>query len=371
MGDQPPNERTYDRLADLSVRVDDWSLDPRERETAGGTDRRTTVFTLEGEGHVGRGEDVTYDAALHDSLVDHPPALDLAGERTLADASAALEAVDLFPAGAPARETFRHYRRWGVESALLDLALKQAGTDLGRVLDRQPEPVRFCVSTGLGDPASVEPVTRWLAVDPALEFKVDVTRPLRADVLEELVGTGSVRVVDLKAQYADEIEYDGDETPSWIGEPDPDPAFYRELLQAFPQAVFEDPAVTDATRPVLEPAADRLSWDAPVHSTAEFDTQPLAVGWCNVKPSRFGTLDRLFDFLDFSRDAGLRLYGGGQFELSVGRGQLHELAALFYPDGPNDIAPRAYNDPEPRPGLPTSPLPVPDPEPGFGWASSG
>ena len=32
-------------------------------------------------------------------------------------------------------------------------------------------------------------------------------------------------------------------------------------------------------------------------------------------------------------------YGGGQYELGVGRGQIQCLAALFHPDAPNDIAP--------------------------------
>lgn len=362
-------ERTADRLAELPVQVDGWSTTIHERATKGGSDRRTTVFELEGAGEVGRGEDVTYEPALHAALAEQPPALDLGGVETIDEASSRLDGIDLFPAGAPERETFLDYRRWAVESALLDLALRQAGTDLAGALDRDPEPVRFLVSTGLGDPPTAEPVTRWLEVDPSLEFKVDVTRPLDDEVLDTLVETGSVRAVDLKGAYAGEVSLDdGDETPSWIGDPDPDPSFYTDLLEAFPDAVFEDPAVTDATRPVLEADSDRLSWDAPIHSVADFEAQPLDVGHCNVKPSRFGTLERLFDFIDYADERDLLLYGGGQYELSIGRGQLHDLASLCYPEGPNDIAPRAYNDPEPRPGLPSSPLETPARAPGFGWS---
>ena len=54
------------------------------------------------------------------------------------------------------------------------------------------------------------------------------------------------------------------------------------------------------------------------------------------------------------------MYGGGQFELGHGRRQIQMLASLFYPDGPNDVAPSAYNEGDPRPDLPTSPLPPPD-----------
>ena len=47
-------------------------------------------------------------------------------------------------------------------------------------------------------------------------------------------------------------------------------------------------------------------------------------------------------------------------ELGVGRGQIQLLAALFHGDGPNDVAPSAFNAPDPPAGLPGSPL---DPEP--------
>jgi hypothetical protein len=352
------------------VQVDGWSTSVQTRETSSGSDRTTTVFELEGAGHVGRGEDVIYEPALHEALTERPPALDLTGEHTLDEASSRLDGIDLFPAGAPEREAFLDYRRWALESALLDLALTQAGTDLAGALGRDPEPVRFLVSTGLGDPPSADPVTRWLDVDPSLEFKIDVTRPLPGPVLEALVETGSVQAVDLKGTYAGEVSLDDfDETPSWIGLPDPDPSFYRETLDAFPDAVFEDSAVTESTRPVLEAEADRLSWDAPVHSVADFEGLPLDVGYCNVKPSRFGTLERLFDFIDYAGERGLKLYGGGQYELSVGRDQLHALASVCYPDGPNDVAPRPYNDPEPREGLPSSPLSVPARSAGFGWSA--
>jgi hypothetical protein len=56
------------------------------------------------------------------------------------------------------------------------------------------------------------------------------------------------------------------------------------------------------------------------------------------------------------------------FELGPGRGQIQYLASLFHPDSLNDVAPRAYNEPEPREGLPPSPLePAPSPT-GFRWA---
>ena len=75
----------------------------------------------------------------------------------------------------------------------------------------------------------------------------------------------------------------------------------------------------------------------------------------NVKPSRFGSVERLFAAYDYCEANGIGAYGGGQWELGPGRGQIQLLAALFHPDMPNDVAPRDYNL-GPRPGLPTSPL---------------
>jgi hypothetical protein len=80
----------------------------------------------------------------------------------------------------------------------------------------------------------------------------------------------------------------------------------------------------------------------------------------NVKPSRFGPLRRLFDFYDWCAENGVRNYGGGQFELGPGRGQIQYLASLFHADASNDVAPSGFNAGL-QPGLPTTPLAPPDP----------
>jgi hypothetical protein len=61
------------------------------------------------------------------------------------------------------------------------------------------------------------------------------------------------------------------------------------------------------------------------------------------------------------------MYGGGQFELGPGRGQIQYLASLFHPESPNDDAPRQYNLSEPDRGLPRSPLEPRLDETGFRW----
>ena len=117
-----------------------------------------------------------------------------------------------------------------------------------------------------------------------------------------------------------------------------------------------DPASTPETDAVLEPYRDRITWDAPIHSVADVEALPFAPRTLNVKPSRFGQLRELFAFYDYCAERGIGLYGGGQFELGPGRGQIQALASLFNPDSPNDVAPGGYNETEPPDGLEVSPL---------------
>ncbi len=151
----------------------------------------------------------------------------------------------------------------------------------------------------------------------------------------------------------------------------PDPSLYARVVYGFPDAWIEDPALTPETEGVLASARDRITWDAPIHSVADIESLPFPPRTVNVKPSRFGSLEALCAAYDYCEEKGIGAYGGGQFELGPGRGQIQLLASLFHPDGPNDVAPSAFNDGRPRPGLPTSPLP-PSPEPtGFRWAAAG
>jgi hypothetical protein len=101
---------------------------------------------------------------------------------------------------------------------------------------------------------------------------------------------------------------------------------------------------------------------------ADVETLAFPPRTLNSKPSRFGYLRELLDFYDYCEERGIGLYGGGMFELGPGRGQIQYLASLFHPDAPNDVAPRAYNEPEPREGLPRSPLEPALSPTGFRWA---
>jgi len=345
-------------VEDLPLVVDAVDLTQRERETSSDFTRKTTTITLSGDGKVGRGEDVTYETARHDELAD-AGLPDLTGEYTFGEFSALVGDRDLFPAGVD-REDFRHYRRWALESAALDLALRQAGTDLGSLLDRRYDPVRFVVSTRLGDPPATDRLERLLGMQPDLEFKLDPTDAWTPDLAAAVADLAPVRILDLKGTYEGT---DVDQAP--------DPELYRLVVEQFPEAVIEDPALTERTRPLFEGHEDRVSWDHPITGIESVEALPFEPFWLNIKPSRFGSVTSLLETIAYCRERDIALYGGGQFELGVGRGQIQLLASLFYPDGPNDVAPGGYNLPDPPAGLPASPLAPPAEPVGFRWESAG
>jgi L-alanine-DL-glutamate epimerase-like enolase superfamily enzyme len=325
----------YERLAGLELLVDAVDLDRGELEVTNAFKRVTTTVRISGGGLTGEGEDVTYEAAHHDGF--SPP--DLSGTWTFYDLSQRLGSLDL--AG---------YRRWAFESAALDLALRQAGTSLGAAVGRDYRPVRFVVSTR-------EDIERFLAVQPTLEFKVDPTSEWSRTLIDELAATGRIRVTDLKGYYRGTV----------VDQP-ADPRLYRDVVEGFPDAVIEDAAFTDETRPILEPAAGRLSFDAPIHSVEDVQALELEPRWLNIKPSRFGTVRRLLDTVAYAEDHGITLYGGGQFELGVGRSHIQAFASVYYADSANDVAPSLYNEPQLPDDAPASPLAPPANPQGLAFA---
>ena len=93
-----------------------------------------------------------------------------------------------------------------------------------------------------------------------------------------------------------------------------------------------------------------------IHSVADIESCPWPPKMVNIKPSRFGPLSELFAAYDHCDAKGIGAYGGGQWELGPGRGQIQYLASVFHPDTPNDVAPSGYNTDPYEPDHPTSPL---------------
>jgi len=305
----------YDRVRSLPLLVEAAELEPLVLKDAPGR----SLVSLHGGGETGLGEDVTYEPQSPELGID------LTGSFTLESFSDSLPELP-------------GYRRWGVESAAFDLALRQSGLTVAEALGRKPRPVTFVVSTR-NDPRA------YLELYPALRFKLDASDKWTPALVDRLAATGAVDAVDLKGLY------EGD----WV-DATPGPELYRLAAEGFPDAWIEDPRLTPETEPVLAPHRDRITWDLPIHSVEDVEALPFPPRCLNSKPSRFGSLKRLLDFYDHCEERAIMLYGGGQFELGAGRGQIQTLASLFHPDGPNDVAPGVYNEGGPREGLPQSPL---------------
>ena len=339
----------YDLVARLPLVIEAVAHEPRSVSVRGGRfTRATTTVVLRGGGVEGVGEDVTYDGEAHATFQARldEGSLPLVGEwASLDDFSRALDDIELFPE-APGMPAFQDYRRWALESAALDLALRQANRSLADAVKRAPRPVTFVVSMGLGDPPSIDPLRRLLDADASLRFKLDATSAWPDGLFTEVAATDAVDVVDLKGAYRG--------TPV---DQDADPRLYRLVAESFPNAWIEDPNLdADDAAAVLEQHRDRITWDAPIHSAEDVDALPFAPRTINIKPSRFGSVRRLLAAYEYCESHGIGMYGGGQFELGPGRGQIQYLASLFHPDTPNDVAPPAFNLGELE-NLPTSPLP--------------
>jgi hypothetical protein len=350
-------ESLWPRLAELPLIVDSCRYDRLHAVLAHEFQRVTTHVRLVGGGADGLGEDVSVHVEDGSSLHETQPSLPLAGEWTLASFCDHLATLELWPQP-PEWAVAVRFRNWAFESAALDLGLRQAGRSLHDVLGLTPQPVRFVNSLGLGNRPSIEPVRRRLARSPGVRFKLDAEATWGPALVEEVAATGAVDTIDFKGQYGFEVK-----------DPEALAALYDHVLAAFPDAYLEDPHDLPWIEQRLGDHLARVSYDAPIRDAEDIDTTPLAARIVNVKPSRIGSLRRLFDV--YARCARERrsMYGGGMGELGVGRGQIELLAALFHADAPNDVAPSAYNEDDPPGGLPASPLaPRPDAS-GFRWAA--
>ena len=348
---------TFDLLADLPLEVEGYTLEALGAQVSSGFERLSTVVHLRGGGLEGVGEDVVYDAEDQVAMQEAGPVQELGGRFALGEFCELIDGLDLFPVEPQRGEVSRLYRRWTFHSAALDLALRQAGRSLHEALGREAHPLTFVVSLRLGEPPTLDPITRRLERYPTLRFKLDPTSSWTPELIAGLVETGAVDSVDFKSLYR-----------GTVVDQAPDPVLYRRVVEAFPDAWIEDPDVeTEGTAAVLAEQHDRITWDAPIHSIADIEALPFAPRMVNIKPSRIGGLQKLCSSYDYCAAHAIGAYGGGQFELGPGRGQAQYLASIFHHDTPNDIAPVGFNQNDPPAGLPASPLGPLNDEIGFRW----
>ena len=361
-GAKPPGGtetgETYARVAGLPIAIERCELLPLVRDTSSGFTKVSIVARLSGGGHVGEGEDITWDQIDQIEFLQGGDHLTwLRGARTFDEFSTLLGLADLFPVE-PIRDSARYYRRWAFESAALDLALRQNELSLHDAVGRRARPVNFVASLRIGEPPSLVPLHARLGVDPELRFKLDPTISWDDSLVEELARLGCVDVVDMKGCYRNtNVAMDAEA------------GLYRRVIQGLPDAWIEDPILEDSTAGLLERHRERITWDEPIHTVSDIEALPWRPAMLNLKPSRFGSVRAVFDIYDYCAAHGIRAYSGGMFEQGPGRGQLQYLASLFHPDAPNDVAPTGYNLQSPSRDLPHSPL-APEPHPtGFRWGT--
>jgi hypothetical protein len=340
----------WGRLATLPVVVEGYEVERRAAQAAYGFERVTSLVRLRGGGAEGLGEDVSPFEEEDGTLHAVGPVLPLAGEWTLESLCGHLAGLDQWPVP-PRWDPMRRWRHWAFESAALDLALNQAGRSLPEALGREPAPVRFVNSLGLGEPPTFDPLRRRLEHHPQLRFKLDVTPAWSPELMADVAATGAVEIIDFKGQYGLEV-----------ADRDALLAMYRRVVVTFADALLEDAHDLPEVTELLAPESHRISYDAPIRAVADLDATPLTPRAVNIKPCRVGDLRSLLDVYGAVAERGLITYGGGMGELDVGRGQIQLLAALFHPDAPNDVAPGGYNADTPAPDLPGSPL-SPNPAP--------
>jgi hypothetical protein len=197
-------------------------------------------------------------------------------------------------------------------------------------------------------------VLRRLELYPGLRFKLDATASWNETLIADLRATGAIECIDFKGYY--------EGTPVDAAA---DARLYERVAAGLPDVWLEDPARTPDTEALMAAHAERITWDAPLGSVADISSLPVRPKMVNVKPSRFGTLRAVLGAYDYLSASSIGAYGGGQFELGPGRGQIQYLASLFHPDQPNDVAPGGFH--EIKAGLPASPLQPSPSRVGFRW----
>jgi L-alanine-DL-glutamate epimerase-like enolase superfamily enzyme len=223
--------------------------------------------------------------------------------------------LDRWSAEMAARAHLPHARA-AFEAAAIDLALRQAATNLFRLAVRAPAPLCYVVSFDRrADPAGE--IRARLDRHAGLRFKVDVDPGWPDAVYAALAALGVVATLDFK----------GGGTR----------ADHERAHAALPTAFLEDP--DPAAAPWSPGTAACVSFDAPLTSAAALDRLPVRPAAANVKPARLGGVFEALRCIEACARRRIPVYFGGMSEVSVGRRQLWTLASLFAPEAPNDVAP--------------------------------
>ena len=325
----------YERVADLPLTIDGYALEGLARTVSSRLRaRRPRSSRLHGGGEEGLGEDVTYDGAR--------PATP---SRTRGPVLAARRRVDvrLVLASTSARSTSSRPARRArpstattaagrFESAALDLALRQAGTSLpDAARPRRRSRSRSSSPRGWASRRRLEPVDAPAGRYPGLRFKLDATPDWSDELIARCVETGAVDSIDFKGAYKGTVGRRRRPTRRSTGA--------SPRRSPTPGSRTPTSRRGGARRARAAPGPDHLGRADPLGRRTS-STAPVIPRTVNLKPSRFGSCKALFEAYEFCEQRGMGAYGGGQYELGVGRGQIQLLAALFHPDAPERHRPR-------------------------------
>jgi L-alanine-DL-glutamate epimerase-like enolase superfamily enzyme len=236
--------------------------------------------------------------------------------------------------------TSQPYERAALEAAVIDLALRQANTNLFELSGVAPRPVRFLVSfDALADP--VRFLGGYLDASPAARIKLDVDPAWSDETFRGLASLERVVVLDLKQR--------GDLSTA------------ERAHAALPEALIEDPpldtAESQGEAPVPHSLRARVSLDISILTARNVETLPFSPAAINVKPARMGSVMEALRTVGACRGAGIATYVGGMFEVGPGRSQVQVLASLTSPEAWNDVAPLTNTPQAPHPESPLT-LPV-------------
>ena len=199
----------------------------------------------------------------------------------------------------------------------------------------------------LGEPATTDRLRAWLELYPSLRFKLDATADWSSELIAELEATGAVDSVDFKGQYR------GTNVDT-----KPDPALYQRVVDGLPDAWLEDPALTPETEAVLEPhqRPHHLGRRDPFGRRHRGSALAAADGEREAVALRLGR----------AALRGLRLLRGQRASAPTAAASSSSASGATRSScSPRSSTParrttsrRAASTSIPRPGLPSSPLPV-------------
>lgn len=286
------------RISSVRVRTGAVALD----DYPGGP-RPTSLVGLAGEGQVGFGENVAFDSAEHARFAAAAErALDSARDRPGLHVGDVLSSLG----------DCSGYERAAVEAALVDLAMRQAGVTLAGLTGISDGRLRFVESfAARRDPAAH--VQRLRARGHTAALKIDVDPTWDTPTRQALARQPGIAILDFKGRG--------------------DTALARSWAELVPTAILEDPPAEVAAL-----GGARVVRDAPLANAGAVADALRRCEGVNLKAPRMGGPLEVLRALDLAWRIGGTRYLGGMFEVSVGRTQARQLAALYAGDAPNDLA---------------------------------